>query len=59
LPAWQARDLQTTRVGNAIGRQLPGRIVGIEVRITSSGDLMSGEYDVFDEPTPLIERIGG
>jgi hypothetical protein len=49
LPMWQARDLLTTRVANAIERQLPGRIVGVDVQIKSSGDLMSGEYVILGD----------
>jgi hypothetical protein len=56
---WQARDLLTTRVADATERRLLGRSVGVEAQNTSSGDLMSGEYDMTDELSSLIERTGG
>ena len=46
---WQAKDRLTTSVANAIERQLPERIVGVEVEITSSDGLKIGEYDILGD----------
>jgi uncharacterized protein (DUF2267 family) len=55
---WQAKDLLTTSVANAIERQLPGRIVGVEVQDKSGGKLVSGEYDIVGDDF-LIEVTSG
>src|SRR5262245_9455308 len=55
---WQAKDLLTTSVANAIERHSPGRIVGVEVQIKSTGELIRGEYDILGDDFIVEVTVG-